>query len=171
MSGFDRTLSWIENILAGFSLGAAAVLAIVQVILRYVFDTIIFWSEEAVIYLIIFSTFVGAAITLRHNEHVNVDILGLLLGERGKRYLAVLGASIIVIYCAIIGAYGWVWLTEPGLRNTLTPALKLPLWVVGLSLPIGITLMFIRSIEMVYRAARGRRTFAEAEEEHPEELI
>lgn len=171
MSSFDRILSWIENTLAGFSLGGAAALAIVQVILRYVFDTIIFWSEEAIIYLVIFSTFVGAAITLRHNEHVNVNIVGFLLGERGKRYLATLGAFITVIYCAIIGAYGWLWLTEPGLRNTVTPALELPLWVVGLSLPIGITLMFIRSIEIVYRAARGQRTFAEAEEDHGEELI
>ncbi len=171
MSSFDQILRWIENILAGLSLGGAAALAIVQVILRYVFDTIIFWSEEAIIYLVIFSTFVGAAITLRYNEHVNVNIVGFLFGQRGKRYLAALGAFITVIYCVIVGAYGWMWLTEPGLRNTLTPALKLPLWVVGLSLPIGITLMFIRSIETAYRAARGRQTFPEAEEEHGEELL
>ena len=171
MSRFDQILRWVENILAGLSLGGAAALAIVQVILRYVFDTIIFWSEEAIIYLVIFSTFVGAAITLRYNEHVNVSILGFLLGDRGKRYLATLGASITVIYCAIVGGFGWLWLTEPGLRNTLTPALKLPLWVVGLSLPIGLTLMFIRAIEVAYRAARGRQTFPEAEEEHPEELM
>jgi C4-dicarboxylate transporter DctQ subunit len=171
VSSFDQILRWIENTLAGLSLGGAAALAIVQVILRYVFDTIIFWSEEAIIYLVIFSTFVGAAITLRYNEHVNVDILGFLLGQRGKRYLATLGAFVTVVYCVVIGGFAWVWLTEPALRNTLTPALKLPLWVVGLSLPIGLTLMFLRSVEIAYRAARGRQTFPEAEEEHGEELI
>lgn len=162
MSGFDRTLSLVENVLAGLSLGGAAALAIVQVILRYAFDTILFWSQEAIIYGVILSTFVGAAITLRHNEHVNVDLLGLVLRGRGRRYLAVIGAVMTVVYCAVIGGYAWVWLTEPGLRNTLTPALKLPLWVVGLSLPIGLTLMFVRSLEIVYRTARGREAFAEA---------
>jgi hypothetical protein len=85
MSRFDRVLSWIENFLAAATLGAASALAIIAVILRYVFDYVIFWSSEAVIYLIIFSTYLGAVITLRHGEHVNIDILPFLFGRRGKR--------------------------------------------------------------------------------------
>lgn len=164
MARFDQILTWIENFLAAATLGAAAVIAITGVILRYVFNSVIFWGEEAVIFLIIFSTFMGAIVTLRHNEHVNVDILGFLLGERGKRWLAVLSAVIIVIYCGVIGFFAWVMITEPAAHNTITPALKLPLWVVELAVPIGLTLMFVRALEVVYRAARGQQTFAEARE-------
>lgn len=164
MSSFDRVLSWIENFLAAATLGAAAALAIIAVILRYVFDYIIFWSSEAVIYLIIFSTYMGAIITLRHGEHVNIDILPFLMGRRGKRAFAVLGSLVTLAYCGVIGFYAWILVTEPAILNTVTPALDLPLWVVYLGLPIGLTLMFVRALEMVYRAARGRRTFAEAQE-------
>lgn len=173
MSRFDRILARIENFLAAATLGTAAGLAIVGVILRYVFDYIIFWSGEAVIYLIIFSTFIGAVITLRHNEHVSVDILPLVLGERGKRVLTLLGSVMIVVYCGIIGFYAWILVTEPGIRNTVTPALDLPLWIVYLALPIGLTLMLLRSLEIVYRSARGRQTFPEAEkrDEFGEETV
>lgn len=163
MSTFDRVLSRIEDTLAVSSLAAAAALTIASVILRYVFNTGIFWAQEAVIYLIIFSTFVGAVVTLRHDEHVNVDILPTLFGERGKWLFALLGSAITLIYCAIIGGYSWLLITEPAAQNTTTPALDFPLWFVELALPIGLTLMFVRSLEILYRTARGRPTFPEAE--------
>lgn len=176
MYGFDRVLTWIENSLATFALGGATVIAIAGVIMRYVFGDGIFWSEEAVIFLIILSTFIGAVITLRHNEHVNVDIIPAILGERGKWIMALIGTSLLVIYCAIIGAYAWVLIFEPAASNTITPSLKLPLWVVELSLPIGLTLMFLRSMEVLYRTARGQVAFPEAEENEfaedtPEEAV
>ncbi len=164
MQRFDQVLTWIENSLAALALGGATVIAIAGVIARYVFGNGIFWSEEAVIFLVILSTFIGAVITLRHNEHVNVDLLPTLLGERGKWIFAMLGAFLLVVYCAIIGAYAWVLIFEPAASNTITPSLKLPLWVVELSLPIGLTLMFLRSLEVLYRTARGQTAFPEAEE-------
>lgn len=164
MQRFDQVLTWIENSLAALALGGATIIAIAGVIARYVFGNGIFWSEEAVIFLVILSTFIGAVITLRHNEHVNVDIIPSLLGERGKWVFAMLGALLLVVYCAVIGAYAWVLIFEPAASNTITPSLKLPLWVVELSLPIGLTLMFLRSMEVLYRTARGQVAFPEAEE-------
>lgn len=163
MSGFDRVLSRVEDALAAGTLAAAVGLTIISVILRYVFSAGIFWAQEAVIYLVVFSTFIGAVVTLRHNEHVNVDILPVFLGERGKWFFRLLGALVTLVYCAIFGYYSWVLILEPAAQNTVTPALGAPLWVVELALPIGLTLMFLRALEIVYRTARGRQTFPEAE--------
>lgn len=163
MSRFDRVLTWIENGIAGVALAAAAIMAIVQVALRYIFNEIIFWSEEAVIYLVILSTFAGAVIAFRHNEHVGVNLLGVFFKERGKRFLTMLSAALVAVYCALFGTLGWVMITEPAARSVVTPAMKMPLWVVQLALPIGLTLMFLRAVEMVYRLARYGRGFPEAE--------
>ena len=172
MSRFDQILTWIENGIAGFALSAAAIIAIIQVILRTFFNYIIFWSEEAVIYLIILATFVGAVITLRRNEHVGVDVLPVFLKERGKRAFGVLSALLVALYCAVFGALGWAMITEPAALNVVTPALKLPLWIVQISLPIGLTLMFLRALEIAYRITRYGRGFPEAEEkENIEEAI
>jgi C4-dicarboxylate transporter DctQ subunit len=158
---FDRVLTRIENVLAASALGLATLIAIVAVVLRYVFGIFLFWSEEAIIYLIIYSTFLGAVITLRHNEHVNVDVFGAFLKARGRRAFAVLGAAITVIYLVCIGFFAWLLLFEPFSTSTITPSLKLPLWVVEAAVPIGLTLMLLRALEILVRAARGVEAFPE----------
>jgi C4-dicarboxylate transporter DctQ subunit len=150
---FDRVLTRIENVLAASALGLATIIAIVAVLLRYLFGIFLFWSEEAIIYLIIYSTFLGAVITLRHNEHVNVDIFGAFLKAR---------AAITVAYLVCIGFFAWLLLFEPFSTSTITPSLKLPLWVVEAAVPIGLTLMLLRALEILVRNARGVDAFAEA---------
>jgi C4-dicarboxylate transporter, DctQ subunit len=160
---FDRVLTRIENVLAASALGMATLIAIVAVLLRYVFGIFLFWSEEAIIYLIIYSTFLGAVITLRHNEHVNVDIFGAFVKRRGKRILGVLAAAITVVYLVCVGFFAWLLLFEPFSTSTITPSLKLPLWVVEAAVPIGLTLMLLRALEILVRAARGIEAFPEGQ--------
>lgn len=163
MNRLDSLLSRLEDSLATVSLALAAALAVASVVARFALGGGIFWAQEAVIFLVILSTFVGASITLRHNEHVNVDILPVLVGERGKWFFKLLASLLIVLYCGCIGGLGWLLITLPAANSTVTPALGLKLWIVEVSLPIGLTFMFIRSLEILYRTARGHQTFAEAE--------
>ncbi|VXC36563.1 TRAP transporter small permease [Nocardioides sp. AX2bis] len=162
MSTLDSILRKVENVLAAGSLGAAAFLAILAVILRTFFNELIFWSEEAIIYLVIFSTFLGAVITLRHNEHVNVDVIATFLGDRGKKVMAAIAAVITLVYVGAIGWFAWVLIFEPVSSDTVTPALGLPLWVVTLPLPIGLTLMFVRTVQVLVRLARGHDPYPQA---------
>lgn len=164
MARLDCVLTWIENSIAAFALISAVALSITGVILRYVFDYVIFWSEEASIYLIILSTFVGAVIALRHNEHVSVGLLTLLLGERGKWMLSTLGVLIFVFYCVVFGAVAWMMVAAPVARSFQTPALDLPLWIVQLPIPIGLTLMLIRTLQIFYRTVRRQDPFPDAEQ-------
>lgn len=153
MKQLDRVLSSIENVVAAGALGLAALISIVNVFLRQ-FGESWFWTEEAVIYLIIYSTFIGAVITLRHNEHVSVDILGVFFKDKGKKWLALVAGVVTIIYLLIMGYLGWQLLFEPFSRSTVTPVLKLPLWVVELAVPLGMTLMLLRALEMLWRVWR-----------------
>lgn len=154
MSFLDRALTRTENILAASSLGMATAIAIVGVVSRYAFGHVLFWSEEAIIYLVICSTFFGAVITLRKGEHVNVDLLPMLLKRRGKRIIELLGATLSLVYLACIGLFAWMLIFSPATRDTVTPSMKLPLWVVELTVPIGFTLMFLRMLQVLHRLAR-----------------
>lgn len=163
MARLNTILSWVENFLSALTLGGAATIAIVSVILRIVFNFNVFGAQEATIYLIIFSTFVGAAMTLRHGEHVSIDVLDYMLRVRGRWILAILSALLMAIYCGIITTYAWFMIVQPAALNTVTLALKLPLWTVELSLPIGFTLLFIRACQLLYATLRCREAFPEAE--------
>lgn len=163
MSRFDRILTLLENLLAGGALALATLIAIAQVLLRTIFDIHLYWSEETIVYLIIYSTFIGAVVTLRHNEHISINVFEPFVGKVGKRRLEILGVSVMIVYLVIVGFFAWMLLFEPFSSATVTPTLKLPLWVVELAVPLGFTLMLLRSIEMLVRLARGKPGFAEGD--------
>lgn len=154
MIRFNKALTSVENALAAGTLAAAVLIAFLAIILRALTGTFLFWSEEAVIYLIIFSTFLGAVITLREAEHVNVDIVAVFLGKRGKKFMAILASVITIAYLAGVGFFAWKLIFEPFSFSTITPALKLPLWFVELAVPIGFTLMFFRALEILWRTIK-----------------
>ena len=154
MTRFNKALTTVENVLAASTLAAAVLIAFLAIILRALFGTFLFWSEEAVIYLIIFSTFLGAVITLRESEHVNVDIIAVFLGKRGKKLMAIVASIVTIAYLAGIGFFAWRLIFEPFSFSTVTAALKLPLWVVELAVPIGFTLMFFRALEILWRVIK-----------------
>ena len=163
MSRFDRILTLVENVVAGGALALATLIAITQVLLRTIFDIHLYWSEETIVYLIIYSTFIGAVVTLRHNEHISINVFEPFVGKVGKRRMEILGVSVMIVYLVIVGFFAWMLLFEPFSSATVTPTLKLPLWVVELAVPLGLTLMLLRSIEMLVRLARGKPGFAEGD--------
>ena len=154
MKSLNRALTTLENVLAAGTLAAAALIAILAILLRQIFGIFLFWSEEAIIYLIIFSTFFGAVITLRAQEHVNVDVIATFLGRRGKQVMALVALVVTLVYLGAVGFYAWMLLFEPFSSSTSTPALELPLWVVESAVAIGFTLMFLRAIELIVRVWR-----------------
>lgn len=165
MEVLNRWLSRVENVLAAGTLGLAALISIANMTLRQ-FGQAWFWSEEAVIYLIIYSTFIGAVVTLRHNEHVSVDILTVFFKKRGKRVMALIAITTTLVYLAIIGYLSWMLIAEPFSRSTTTAAMGLPLWMVELAVPIGMTLMFLRGLEIFWRTWQHG-----AEEDDPEAVL
>ncbi|MDO5698953.1 MAG: TRAP transporter small permease [Dermatophilus congolensis] len=150
----NRFVTAFENLAAGLSLIGAVTVALLAIILRTFFDMFLFWSEEVIIYLIISSTFFGSVLTMRSKEHVNVDIISVFLKRRGKRVMAIIAAVITTLYMLAIGILAWMLLFEPFSVDTVTPALKLPLWVVELPVALALTLMFFHGIEEIVYAWR-----------------
>jgi TRAP-type C4-dicarboxylate transport system permease small subunit len=139
----------VENFLVCTCLAVATLVAIAQVLLRAIFNIHLWWGEETIVYLIIYSTFLGAIITLRHNEHIAVKVFEPFLGRIGRRRMDILGILVTIAYLAIVGFFA------PFSTSTVTPTLKLPLWVVEFSVPLGFTLMLLRAIEILVRLIRG----------------
>lgn len=170
---FSHALTRVENTLVCTCLAVATLVAIAQVLLRAIFNIHLWWGEETIVYLIIYSTFLGAVITLRHNEHIAVKVFEPFLGTIGRRRMDILGILVTIAYLAIVGFFAWLLLFEPFSTSTVTPTLKLPLWVVELAVPLGFTLMLLRAVEILVRLFRGlpasvdgdKSEFQRAEEE------
>jgi len=104
-------LNWLDRAVA-WALAAVRIVCIVQasalfiivvfaVIGRYVFGRSLTWTEEVPRYLLIWVSFLAAAVGVINRDHVGFDVLFNALPDRIRRWL---GAAIGLL----ILSFGWV---------------------------------------------------------------
>ncbi len=123
---------------------------------RYAFDTSSNAWLEIQWYLFTATVMLGASYTLKKNEHVRVDITYMMLSERGKEWLDLLGTLFFLLPTMSVLA----WLSWPLFERSWTgneisgSAGGLILWPVKFLLPLGFTLITIQGVsEVIKRAA------------------
>src|ERR687890_1151909 len=91
MDSFVRIVTRISQLCGIIAAGliAAGVLIVCQmVIVRYVLNQNTIWQTDFVTYSLVAATFIGASYLLLSRGHVNVDVLPLYLGQKGRYRLA-----------------------------------------------------------------------------------
>ncbi len=122
-------------------LSLMAVLVFTNVCLRYFTNHSITWSDEVSRHLMIWLTFIGAGLTLRHGGLVAIDNLQAVLGERQARALRALVAAIMIIFFLTM-----IWAGKIYVERTMfqtTPSTRIPFGYIYLAMPIGFGLLII----------------------------
>ena len=161
----DRLLTivsrWLGSVLS-WVMAALVGLAFFQVVLRYLFDTSLFWAEEVILFLFTWLIFLAAAVNLERGSHFGVDVLVKLLPGRVQILIQVLvqaGMGLILGVFAVVGfrfALG-AWIQESDI-------LRVPKTVVYISLPLTACFMLLVVGRNLGRLWRGQPLQAEAEE-------
>ena len=107
----------------------------VLVFLRYVFNQSITGANEIVTILFIYTTALGAAISIGRNEHIGIDFFVNLLPK--KFYKPIRGLQVFLMFALhlILFIYCLEWVEKAG--GYLMPATGLPRIVAIASIPIG----------------------------------
>ena len=73
------------------------IVTLVVVVLRYLFDLGWIWLQETVTWMHAAVLMLGAAYTLRHEEHVRVDVFYRRRSPQGKAWVDILGAVFFLL--------------------------------------------------------------------------
>ena len=73
------------------------IITFVIVVMRYVFDAGLIWLQESVIWMHATVFMVGAAYTLRHEEHVRVDVFYRNMSERRRAWVDAIGVLLFLL--------------------------------------------------------------------------
>ena len=143
---YTKFLDGLESVEKVFLVVTAAIMVIViayQVVLRYVFHASNAWSEELARYLFIYDVFIGSAIALRKNSHLQVDVFLNLMKERTKYIYTILG----ILFLAVLFVYS-ISLCKISAVN-ITPGLKVSMAIPYACMPLGAVLMILTSFEVI----------------------
>lgn len=92
----DRFSEASGRLLAWLTL-AMVLVTFVIVVMRYVFDAGLIWLQESVIWLHAAVFMLGAAYTLKHDEHVRVDVFYRTMSEKKRAWVDLLGVVIFLL--------------------------------------------------------------------------
>lgn len=126
---------------------AMAVAVFVQVLFRYVLHLPLFWTEEFARYCLVWASLLGAAVALKRGEHIAVTFLLDTFSKRAARILTVVAQISVVLILTVI-AWGGIKLVLVTSAQ-ISPALRIPMAVPYLALPIGSTVMLFHVVSSI----------------------
>ncbi len=114
---FSRLVDGLVAVVRWFCIalaGALFVIVVAAIVARYGFGRAVSWTEEVPRYLLIWVSFLAAAVCVLRREHVGFDVLFNALPARPRRALGVLLTAIIFGFGWIVFRYGIVFVEDFG---------------------------------------------------------
>jgi TRAP-type C4-dicarboxylate transport system permease small subunit len=122
------------------------VITVTLVILRYAFNSSIIGANELITYLFIYTTAIGAAVSIGKRGHINISYFLDKLPFRVRKMIDIIGLLLVAFINVIMVVYSLPWIARVG--SDESPVMRLPLWTVKISVPFGCTLAVLYSLYM-----------------------
>jgi TRAP-type C4-dicarboxylate transport system permease small subunit len=128
-------------------LAVMAVVVFLQVLFRYLIHLPLFWTEEFARYCLVWASLLGSAVAVKRGEHLAVTFFLDQFPMRWGRIviLAAQSAVIVILFVMLWGGAKLVVVTS----TQITPALRIPMAIPYLALPIGSTVMLVHVISSI----------------------
>ncbi|MBI3371250.1 MAG: TRAP transporter small permease [Betaproteobacteria bacterium] len=126
------------------------------VFFRYVLNSALPWAEEADRYLFIWLSFIGAAITMRHQAHIAVDIVVRSFKPALREWVAMLTHTCVLVFLVVVFCASDRVIEVTSL--TRTAATDIPMSWVYMAVPAGCTLIAIETLRLMARSLRRMAT-------------
>jgi TRAP-type mannitol/chloroaromatic compound transport system permease small subunit len=125
----------------------ATLVAVQEVIRRYVLHIPTFWGLELTIYLCAIVYMMGAAYTLYHRKHISIDIIYSRFSQRAR---AILDLITFPLFCLFTGLLMWTG-AERTVRAIMLgegsgSAWNPPIWPILIMIPVGASLMLLQGL-------------------------
>lgn len=152
------------RLLLGTLIIASVALNFSNVIARYFFLSPFSWAEAIITYIMIWSSFLGAALITLDDKHLQIDLIAAVFPSRLQAALRALGAICLVAVALVVIPQSWE-ATEVLIRNDQRTAVEgLPLAIPNGALLAGFVLMAVAGVyQIVMKLRQAMRPVAVTE--------
>ena len=154
---FKRLAERLEEGVCALLLGAMTLIALVNVITRYLIRFSLAFTEELVVSLFVWLTLVGAAIAFRQGSQLGFSFLVDRCPRAIQRLSVWLGAVLGVTVFGLLVYFGIGQIQAERMLGTTSEALAIPQWWYTAGIPVFGLLVIVRIIQGAVRADRRVR--------------
>jgi len=147
---FDRTIE-VLAVFARVLVVCVMLVVCADVVMRYFFNSPMFWVLESTQFALVFITFLGATWVLKNDGHVRMDIVINRFSPRTQDRINIVTSILCALVCLVVTWYGvkvgWDYIQI----NYLYPgSLVIPAYLLEAVIPIGGFLLFIQFLRRAY---------------------
>ncbi|HSD43309.1 MAG TPA: TRAP transporter small permease [Burkholderiales bacterium] len=162
---------FLERAAALLLLGCT-LLALLEVVRRYVFGFSFEWQQDAVTFFILSGVYLYFGISQRRNAHLSVTVVPEVLEALGPRARRAAGiVRLVALAFSFVFMLAVVWWGIPEVEDSLkyesrTESLGFPMWPFLTALLVGFAFMAVTMFFQIFRAIQALRGRSVLEEPH-----
>ena len=151
LSYIDGGIRRFEATVLSLGILLMAANAVANVIGRTLLGSSVYFSEELNQFLIVLVTFVGLGYAARQGRHIRMSAIYDQLNERHRKWLMIFIAAVTSVIMFALCYYAISYVDRVATSNKVTPALRFPLYITYLWVPVGFAITGIQYALTVVR--------------------
>lgn len=124
----NRCLGATERVLMVLLTSGLIGILCAQVVLRYFFNSPLFWAEDVAVQLLIIISFIGTSYLIYLNKLVRVDLLVLSLPANYRNWLLRVLNLLALTTLGFLCYVATDWIMRPEIRSDVSPTTQIPRW-------------------------------------------
>lgn len=147
-------LKWLdehfeESILV-ILLAIISIVMMAQIVARTAFSSMA-WPEEFARYCYIWTVFISLGYTIRKGNMLRVGIIMDLLPHKLRKSIEIVTNLIMLVLFVILSYHSIIFTNKVRLTGQLSPAMRIPMWIMYLSTIIGFGLASLRMAQEIIK--------------------
>ena len=134
---------------------AMSIIIFIQVIMRYVFQSSLTWSEEMARYMFVWLVYFSVSYTARREKHIRIDAAINLYPKKMRPYIELLSEIIVLGFAIFIAITGYTVFGKIAWSGQMSPAMRIPMQFVYAAPMIGLGLTAIRQVQCIMRKVKA----------------
>ena len=127
------------------------IIAITEVVRRYILGVSFPWADEALRYFLVWMGFLGGSVALRKGKLARFDLGHNKLSEKTRTILAIIVGIIIIVLFAFTFVYSYRWATSFSAQKSRMNTMPFTLQPVYASVPVGMIFCELFSVERLIK--------------------
>ena len=154
-----KVIKWLDDNLEEFLmvllLFGIALVMILQVVTRYVFNYSMSWSDELVRYFLVWSCFLSVSFCVKKRISIKIDSLLHAMPEKAKPWLRAVRHLIVLIFCILMIPFAVTYIRQAVASGATSAAMQIPMYYIQSAPLVGFVLLAIRSLQALIREVRA----------------
>jgi len=128
-----------------------------NIIGRYAFGYTFLGADEVQVYIMIWMTFLGAAVVTWRDQHLRMDVLIRCLPRTAQRLVHALRATIFLILAIFVASVSFQYTAKMFTLGQTSDMARIPMWLPHGAVVLGFTLIAVMILYTGAMAAYGRQ--------------